>query len=104
MTLGVDGRPLPAYTRSMGAERRHRSTAAAGSRLAQLQVQAHRELDQMWKGGGMSRTACYRWLAGRMNMPLENCHIGMFDEAECERVIAICWEAAPTSSCAPSAR
>jgi hypothetical protein len=35
----------------------------------------------------MSRNEAYRWLAGVMNIPNKLCHIGMFDVAQCEKVV-----------------
>lgn len=38
----------------------------------------------------MKRRAGYRWLAARLGIPEDQCHIGMFDVAMCRRVIEIC--------------
>lgn len=67
-----------------------RWTAEPGSRLAQLRQEAHRSLDVYWEFGWVTRGEAYALLAQRLGVPLENCHIGMFDEAECERAIEVC--------------
>ena len=38
------------------------------------------------------RSAAYAWLAGKMQMPKEICHIGMMDVEQCRRVVSICQE------------
>ena len=40
-------------------------------------------------GGRMSRNGAYRWLAERMKLALEECHIGMMDAEQCARVVAL---------------
>lgn len=64
--------------------------AEPGSRLSQLRIEAHRALDARWQFGTMTRKHAYAWLAKHMELPLDDCHIGMFSEKECERVIQIC--------------
>jgi zinc-finger-containing domain len=45
----------------------------------------------LWDRGGMTRSEAYTWLAGQLGIvPVENCHIGWFDVAMCERVIDVC--------------
>lgn len=36
------------------------------------------------------RNAGYKWLAEQLGLTRETCHIGMFDEAMCSRVIEVC--------------
>lgn len=50
---------------------------------------AHSAFDQIWKSGKMKRRAAYEWLAGHLGMSYADCHIGMFDVAQCERVVEI---------------
>jgi hypothetical protein len=38
----------------------------------------------------MSRRGAYRWLAEQMGITGDDCHIGMFDVAQCRRVVEIC--------------
>lgn len=37
-----------------------------------------------------NRNKAYLWLSKQMNIPKEYCHIGMFDVAECKKVVEIC--------------
>ena len=69
--------------------------AEPGSRLASLRSEAHRVLDVHWEFGGLTRTEAYSWLAKRLEIPEAVCHIGMFGEKECERVIALCRSEGP---------
>jgi len=74
----------------------------AKAELRQLKMLAHRCFDPIAVEGlindfyhlhipGMNtREKAYWWLAGEMGIKPEYCHIGMFDEEECKRVIAIC--------------
>lgn len=65
----------------------------ANAELRQLRSQAHGVFDPKWKremGGTMRRREAYRWLASNLRIPEEHCHIGMFDEEMCRRVIQIC--------------
>lgn len=43
----------------------------------------------LWEHGGMSRTEAYAWLAGALGIAdVEQCHIGWFDVAQCNAVVA----------------
>ena len=70
----------------------------ADYRLRQAKVQAHAAFDPLWRRK-MEKTGCtlqeartraYRWLAGEMGIKMEDCHIGMFNIEQCERVRTIC--------------
>ena len=62
--------------------------------LRELKKQAHAAFDPLWKEGRFRghRKAAYAWLSEQMNLPQEKTHIGMFDTAQCERVVQICQE------------
>lgn len=64
--------------------------AEPGSVLSQLRAEAHRALDVYWHFGVVSRNQAYAWLADRLGMAPEMCHIGMFGEKDCKRVIELC--------------
>lgn len=53
---------------------------------------AHRAFDPIWKSGELNRGQAYKWLAERMELPSERCHIGMFDVSQCKRVVELCGE------------
>lgn len=70
----------------------------ANKELRQWKVKAHAAFDPLWKRkmqrDGVSkkeaRGAAYAWLAGQMGLPPEQVHIGMFDVAQCRKVVEIC--------------
>lgn len=51
---------------------------------------AHAAFDPVWKGGQITRTQAYALLAKSMRIPITECHIGMFDVAQCKAVVALC--------------
>ncbi len=53
---------------------------------------AHQAFDPLWKRGQMTRRQVYAWLSQRMRLPPEQTHIGMFDQAQCCRVMQLCAE------------
>lgn len=61
----------------------------ANSELRLAKRRTHLWFDSIWKSGAMSRTQAYEWLAGQMGIKVEDCHIGMFDKEQCERVTRI---------------
>lgn len=62
--------------------------AESGSRLAGLRVQCHRALDVLWEFNLLTRAGAYAALAREMDLAPAVCHIGMFDEAQCEKALA----------------
>ena len=62
----------------------------ANKRLRNLKKEAHRQFDPIWKSGLMSRKEAYRWLADMLRIPIDECHIGMFDIKMCQKVIYLC--------------
>lgn len=52
-------------------------------------MKTHRVFDRLWKEMGMSRGDAYRWLQTVMEMSSDEAHIGRFDEAQCEDLLAI---------------
>jgi len=58
---------------------------------------AHARFDPIWKtrcgrrkSKNKTRNAVYRWLAGHLGIPVDGCHIALFDLKTCVRVIEIC--------------
>jgi len=88
----------------------HPGTTMALGRLADkelrlLKSQVHAVFDPLWmyehairkrryrRRGNMKniiRNKWYEWLAGKLGIPVEQCHIGMFDNDTCQRAIEIC--------------
>lgn len=69
----------------------HKGTDKALGRLAnaslrKAKMDAHKYFDQIWRSGRMSRSLAYAKLAAFMNIDIEDCHIGMFDEDQCSAV------------------
>ncbi len=50
----------------------------------------HRKIEKTGCSRKAARSAAYAWLAKEMMILPEHCHISMFDEAQCERVVARC--------------
>lgn len=53
-------------------------------------IRAHDAFDALWKGRAWSRGQGYSWLREQLGMTRDECHIGNFDVATCERVVAVC--------------
>lgn len=64
----------------------------ADAELRKTKMFAHKFFDAIWKSGKMRRKEAYNWLADKLKIKVENCHIGMFDVETCKRVIEICNE------------
>ena len=70
----------------------------ANQQLRNAKSNAHAAFDPMWRAKMQrervsqqkARNAAYKWLAACMGLSAADCHIGMFDIAQCEQVIAIC--------------
>ena len=60
----------------------------AGETTRRARRGAHEAFDPLWRTGEMSRDRAYFLLAAVLGVPTEECHIGFFDVATCERVIA----------------
>lgn len=61
----------------------------ANAELRAAKRAAHDALDPLWKNGHMNRQAAYSWLAHKLGIPPEDCHIGEFDVDRCLEVVAI---------------
>ncbi len=67
----------------------------ANPKLRRAKMAAHRVFDPIWRGDNTQpgdRRKAYRWLAEQLGIDPNECHIGMFDEATCWRVVEICKE------------
>lgn len=59
---------------------------------------AHAHFDPLWMGKmqrdlvskGHARKKAYAWLAQQLGIEITECHIGMFDETMCQRVVDVC--------------
>ena len=80
----------------------HKGTADPLGRLANAELRdkkkkAHAAFDPLWTrkmNQGVSKTVArklaYAWLASQMELDIKFCHIGLFDEGQCEKVIELC--------------
>ena len=50
--------------------------------------QAHTKFDKLWKNGELARSDAYLWLSRVLSIPLNECHIGMFNTDQCKAVCA----------------
>lgn len=84
----------------------------AGPELRPLKIIAHNLFDPLWRdlraaypdgavGGrvrSLARKRAYAWLAAKMNIPPEECHVAAFDEERCRSAIIILETYQPTSA------
>jgi hypothetical protein len=55
--------------------------------LRKARKAAHVTFDAIWKDGRISRSAAYLLLCQLFDLPLDKCHIGMFNMEQCSKVI-----------------
>jgi len=55
-----------------------------------LRQRAHVVFDCYWKRKKMQRFQAYHWLCTVLEIPENECHIAMFDEGLCQKVIELC--------------
>lgn len=72
----------------------HKGTTTALGRLANAELRewkkaTHAVFDPIWKNGQCGRGELYKWLATRMDLPIEHTHVGMFDVAQCRPAISL---------------
>jgi hypothetical protein len=80
------------HARNGGIESKGR---LANKELREAKIEAHRYFDNMWKrktgiSKGHARSRAYKWLTEQLNIAAEYCHVGMFDVAECKKVVEVC--------------
>jgi ssDNA-binding Zn-finger/Zn-ribbon topoisomerase 1 len=73
----------------------HKGTDKPLGRLANKQLRAwksraHGKFDFIWQRKKMKRGQAYKWLAEQLDIPVDKCHIGMFDVDLCKRVVEVC--------------
>lgn len=65
----------------------------ANASLRKAKLAAHAAFDPIWHSDpipGGARKRGYLWLARQLGIHRNDCHIGMFDEDMCRRVVEIC--------------
>ena len=62
----------------------------------QLRQKAHEAFDPLWKNTPwLTRHKAYGWLAKKMGLHIDHCHISWFDKNKCRKVIEICTQDKP---------
>lgn len=61
----------------------------ANAELRKWRLKAHTAFDPLWTSGCVKRKKAYKWLADRLKIPVDECHIGMFDIEMCKKVVQI---------------
>ena len=66
----------------------------ASKKLRGLRRQVHTYLDELWINSPKSkrsnnRKKTYKWLSEKLNIPIENTHVGMFTESQCIEAIEL---------------
>lgn len=84
-------KPCDAYTTVHANSKKFKPRGIlANSRLRYLRVKAHEKFDLTWKEGSFNRKEAYKWLSIKLDIKEKDCHIGLFDEELCEKVINVC--------------
>lgn len=67
----------------------------ANAELREWKTKAHKAFDPLWRDHKIlkSRTKAYRWMAKKMKIDEKRAHIGMFDVAQCKKLVKLCNEA-----------
>jgi hypothetical protein len=80
--------PCGAYVGTHRASKDHQPLGTMADKpLRMLRCKAHEAFDGWWKGIGMKRTTAYKELARSLGISKSECHIAMFDEAMCHKVV-----------------
>ena len=61
----------------------------ANEKLRKLRKQCHDKFDPYWKNGKIKRASAYKRLSRALCIDAKNCHIGMFDEETCVKMLAL---------------
>lgn len=70
----------------------------ANAELRKAKQAAHSAFDPLWQRKIIKDNMCkskarslgYKWLSEQLNIAFEDCHIGMFNVEQCNRVVDIC--------------
>ena len=77
------------YVTAHAADRSPMGTLA-NRQLRHKRIQAHKALLAYRKATRTEKWASYIWLEGKLGLDQKKTHIGMFSDAECDQVIALC--------------
>jgi len=62
----------------------------ANKSLRCYRIDLHECFDYIWKNKYMNRSEAYSWLALKLKINIEDCHIGVFDLKICKKAMNIC--------------
>ena len=62
----------------------------ANGDLRNLRIRTHRTFDRIWQSGIMTRDQAYRWFADSFSLRLQDAHIGLCSEYQCNELIRKC--------------
>lgn len=62
----------------------------ANSDLRNWKRRAHEAFDPRWRDGKEFRGKSYKWLADKLGITVDDCHIGEFDVDLCQKVVEAC--------------
>lgn len=101
-----DCRKCDAYVGVHPGKDRKPKGRLANAGLRKAKMAAHAVFDPLWKKKAargdcnkkVARGKAYKWLARELGMKPDDCHIGFFDVADCERVIQACAELASANA------
>lgn len=66
----------------------------ANHELRRKRLLLHEKLDPVWKRLLWSRTKVYEWLASRLGLPEDDCHIAGLTDEQCDRALILVEELA----------
>jgi endogenous inhibitor of DNA gyrase (YacG/DUF329 family) len=80
-----------------GSKNHHPLGRLATAELRELKIQTHALFDPLWRAAikhrgwskNYARGKAYRWLAEKMEIPVAECHVGMFDETRARLAIRV---------------
>lgn len=61
----------------------------ADAATREARSRAKNAFNPLWQSGRMTRREAYTWLAARLDIPTDACHVGWFDATTCDRVVEI---------------
>jgi hypothetical protein len=62
----------------------------ANPRTRKARTDAKAVFNPLWQTGKRTRSEAYAWLASKLGIPVEECHVGWFDVKQCEKVVEVC--------------
>ena len=70
------------------------TSTPADATTRRARKEAHKAFDALWQGAGRGgRRRAYAWLRKALGIPEAKCHMGMFDETTCDKVIGLAYHA-----------